>query len=179
MKDNSDTSVSGYGYDVILTEQNGRCYLRIPELNLIVDCPDVTAAHAELDAARRKMVERHAALGLKMPPPRDARLRRDLSERVMPFMFKAAAVALVGLVLVISSAVAINYVLRDPLRHAAQKVSRAAVLQITAGLEDFARRDLTPDREERLRNGLRGAVPLLRPFIEEMQPLFADDRKSR
>ena len=179
MKGNVDTAASSYEYDVILTELDGRCYLRIPELSLIVDGPDVASAYAKLGDARQKLIEHHAALGVTVPPPRDVRVRRQLAEQVMPFMFKAAAIAIVGAMLVMSTAVAIHYVLRDPLRHAAQKASRAAVLQITAGLEDFARRELTPDREERLRNGLRGAVPLLRPFIEELYPLFSDDKVQR
>lgn len=46
--------------------------------------------------------------------------------------------------------------------------------QIIRGLEDMARRDLSGDREERLRAALRGVVPVLKPFVVELRPLFAD-----
>lgn len=170
-----DSTAPTWAYDVILTRRNDRFYARIPELNLVAEGEDAASAHAALDADRQKLVDRHLALGLPVPPPRDVRIRRDFVERILPFLVKAAAVAVVGSFLVIAIAVAINYALRDPLRHAAQKTARAAVAQITAGLEDFARRDLTPDREERLRKALRGAVPVLRPFLEEVQPLFPRD----
>jgi hypothetical protein len=177
MTNGMSAAASNYNYEVILTERDGRFYLRIPELHLIAEGPSVATAHAELEEARGKLFERYATLGIDVPPSRDVRVRSAMREQVMPFALKAAVIGLVGSVLVISAAVAINYALRDPLRHAAQKVGWAAVLQITAGLEDFARRELTPDHEERLRNGLRGVVPILRPFIEELQPLFPDDKR--
>jgi len=179
VKDNIDGASLSHGYDVILTERDGRCYLRIPELNLIVDGPDLASAHAELEEARRQMASRYAAIGQPLPLPRDVHFRQAMRERLTPFMLKAAAVALVGSILMVSAAVVVNYALREPLRHASQKAARSALLQVTAGLEDFARRDLTPDREERLRNGLRGAVPLLRPFIEELYPVFEDGHVAR
>jgi hypothetical protein len=178
MKNDTGLTDSSSGYDIIVTERHGRFYLRIPELNLIADGVDVATAHAALESARRHLKEKYAAVGEALPPPRDVRLRRTMAEQVTPFLLKAMAVALAGAILMISAAATIHYALRDPLRHAAQKAARAAVLQITAGLEDFAQRDLTPDREERLRNGLRGAVPILRPFIEELQPVFKEGRSQ-
>lgn len=176
MKTDTAPTALRYGYEVIVTERHGRFYLRIPELSLIAEGPDIATAHAALDQSRRQLIERHEAIGAAVPAPRDVRLRRTLIEQVAPFALKAALVALVASTLLISSAVTVNYVMRDQLRHASQRMARAALLQITAGLEDFARRDLTPDREERLRNGLRGAVPVLRPFIEELQPVFNETK---
>lgn len=176
MKNDTALNTSGHGYEVIVAERHGCFYLRIPELNLIVEGHDVAGAYTELERARRQQSERYRAIGAALPAPRDTRLRQMLVERIAPFAFKAAIVALVGAALLITSAVAVTYVLREPLRHATQKVARSALHQITTGLEDFARRDLTPDREERLRNGLRGAVPLLRPIIEELQPVFNDGK---
>lgn len=92
----------------MVTERHGRFYLRIPELNLISEGRDFAAAYAELDAARRTLVDRHAAIGAAMPPPRDIAVRRALADRIMPFMLKAAAVAVVGSTLVIACAVAAN-----------------------------------------------------------------------
>mgnify|MGYP006273798627 CR=1 FL=1 len=172
MKNDTVSTVSSHRHEILVTECHGRFYLRIPELNLIVDGPDVASAYTELDLARRRLIERHEAIGATLPAPRDTRLRLMLVERIAPFALKAAVVALVGVALLISSAVTVNYVLREPLRHAAQKTVRTAMLQVTAGLEDFARRDLSPDREERLRAALRGVVPVLRPFIEELYPLL-------
>jgi hypothetical protein len=174
----SATTAHGDSYDIIVTERSGRFYLRISELNLIVDGSDVASAHAALAVARHAQVDRHAALGLPLPLPRDAQVRRELFDRVVPFMLKTAAVAIAGGVLFVCAVVSINYVLREPLRHGAQKVAHAAVEQITAGLEDFARQGLTPEREERLRQALRGAVPLIRPLIEEAAPLFPDGPKQ-
>lgn len=170
-----DSESKIWSYDTIITQRGGRFYARIPELNLIAEGETAASAHEALEADRRRLVERHMALGVPLPLPRDVGLRREWRERVVPFAFKAAIVALAVASVFVTGVVTLNYALREPLRHSAQKAARAATQQITLGLEDFARRDLSPDREERLRAALRGVIPVLRPYFEELKPLFPDD----
>ncbi len=163
-------------YDAVLRFRDGQYFFIISELNLIAqgESPAAAhAAHAALDRALREQLDRHTALGLPVPPPRDLRVRREWRERLLPFAFKTMIVTLALAALIVTATATVNYALREPLRSAAQKTARAALGQIVAGMEDFARRDLSPDREERLREALRGIVPVLRPFIEELYPLLS------
>ncbi len=166
---------SDWNYDVIASQRDGRFYLRIAELNLIVDDSDLLAAHARLERAKCDLFERSATLGIGVPAPRDRSFRRELRAATLPFLVKAAAVALVGATLVIAAGVSIHYALEGSLRSAAQRTGRAAIEQIIRGLDDMGRRDLTPERAERLRAALRAAVPVLKPFVDELRPLFGDD----
>lgn len=164
-----------WNYDIIASQRDGRFYLRIAELNLIVEDADLLGAHVRLERAKREFFERSAALDVAVPPPRDIALRQDLRRATLPFLIKTAAVTLMAAILIVASAVAAHYALEGSLRSAAQRTGRAAIEQVIRGLEDVGRRDLTPERAERLRASLRGAVPVLKPFIDELRPLFAAD----
>lgn len=164
-----------WSYDAVLSSRGGRYYLHVRELSLIAEGSDLSEAHAALEAARRDLFRKAAVLRTPLPLPRDAVERRKLRAEIVPFLIKCAAIAAVGSILIVASGVAINYSLRNDLRNAAQKTSRAAMEQIIRGIEDMGRRDLTADREARLRLALRGAVPVLKPFIEELRPLFSNE----
>jgi hypothetical protein len=165
---------AGWAYDIVLSQRDGRYFLRIPELSLIVEDYDLAAAYAKLETVKQDLFARSAVLGVAVPPPRDVTLKREFWASTLPFFAKAAAVAVVGGILLVSAGVFINYALVESLRTQAQKTGRAAIQQIIHGLEDMARRDLSGEREERLRAALRGVVPILKPFVVELRPLFAD-----
>lgn len=169
---------TGWNYDAVLCQRDGRYFLRIPELSIIVDDYDLATAHARLESAKQDLIAKSAALGVAVPPPRDVRLKREFWASILPFFAKAAAAAIVVGVFLVSAGIFVNYALNDSLRSSAQKTGRAAVQQIIRGLEDMAQRDLTADREERLRTALRGVVPVIKPFVVELRPLFFDEAEA-
>jgi hypothetical protein len=167
-------AASIWAYDVIVTRRADQFFLRVPELQLIVEGADLPTAAKALEESYRSTASRHEAVGASLPVPREMQVRRELLDKSLPFLLKAGAVAVAGVLLICAASIGIRYTLGEPLRHAAQRTAHAAVEQMTLGLEDAARRDLTPERRERLKQALRGIVPLVKPIIQELQPLFDD-----
>jgi hypothetical protein len=161
-------------YTVQVHQRNGRYFLRIRELNLIVEADDVEKGYAEIEHEARALIERHIALGkeAEIPPPEEVADRARLKQTLTPFFIKAAVVALVGGLLVATSHVAVLYALQEGSRQVGLKAGRAAIQNFTSGLERFAERDMPPERQERLRLALRAAVARLQPFAPELAPLF-------
>jgi hypothetical protein len=170
----SMTKQSGPGDEIVVVERGGRYFLRAPELNLIVDDGDLAAGYAKLARARQDTLEKYALLGVE-PSRHRATPPAGLTRSVLSFCVKCAAVAATGSVLIIAGAVAVNYVTKEPLRDAAQKIGRAAVDQVIAGLTKVAHDDIPGDREARLRASLRAVVPVLKPYVQELRPLLIDD----
>lgn len=161
-------------YDVIVRYREGRYFAWISELNLVAEADSAAAAHSALEELKRDLLAKLQKLAVAPPLPGALAERRALRAAIMPFLIKAAAVAAVGSILLVSGGVALNYAVGESLRNATQKTSRAALEQVIRGIEDMGRRDLTAERAERLRAALRGLVPVAKPFIEELRPLFAE-----
>lgn len=110
--------------------------------------------------------------------PSNMRLPAEMSERshlkkaLTPFLIKAAVVALVGAILVGTAHVSILYALQEAPRSMALKAGRSAIKRFVSGLEDFAEKEISPEREARLRGAIRAVVPKLQPYAEELRPLF-------
>lgn len=162
-------------YDVIVKERNDRYYLYIPELNIIVDDVNIAAGYDKLTRAKSDLIEKYAMLGMDAPPNRDQASARRMRTTLLPFFLKCAAVAATGSVLIIAAAIGVNYATKQPLQDAAQRAGRAAIERVVRGLEKVGRDGLSSDREERLRTALRSTVPVLKPFVQELRPLFTDD----
>lgn len=76
---------TGWVYDIVLSQRDRRYFLRIPELNLIVDDYDLTAAYARLETAKQDLFARSATLGIAVSPPRDLTLKREFWASTLPF----------------------------------------------------------------------------------------------
>ena len=98
---------------------------------------------------------------------------------LMPFFIKSATVALVGVILIVAANVSLTYTLREPARKAGLKFGRATVKTFIAGINDFSEKELTPAREEEIRLALRNSIPKLKPYVDELRPLFQDLKSPR
>ncbi|MDP4594465.1 MAG: hypothetical protein NWT00_07905 [Beijerinckiaceae bacterium] len=154
-----------------------RFYVTQTELNLTADDADLTAAYQEIERKKKAMLGHHAAVGSlsSLPLPRNEKLRREL----MPFFIKLSAIALVGVFLFSVASISFSYALRDPLKKMTQRTARAAMSNIADELTAFANDPQSKEREERIRLAIREALPKLKPYVDELRPLFAEPPASR
>ena len=125
----------------------------------------VCAEHAELEEAYRLVRTRTDGT-----PPAPAAASTSL-RTLMPFFIKAVTCALVGAFLLITAAVAFNYALKEPVRHMGQKAARATISTFEKGFAEKLQK-MSPEKQEKIRLALREAVPFLKPYVDELKPLF-------
>ena len=161
-------------YVTLVHEEDGRYFLEIPDLRLVVEGDSLEAAHDRLRTAKRETFERHIRIGRErqIALPEAERRRRELKDTLTPFFIKAAVVALIGVMFVIAANVTVLYAIQETPRHMGQKAGRAALKEFARSFEKAAEQARTPEREMRLRLAIRNAVPKLKPFADELAPLF-------
>jgi len=156
-------------YDIALTRKDGRYILFIAELHLVVQDGDLNEAYRQLESEKRGLFEKHRETGNleSIPLPKHEVQRRELAASLTPFLIKASVVALIVIGLVVGAGVAVTYTLENTTRYMAQNFIRSID------------KSLTPEREQKIRLALRNAVPRLKPFAEELAPLFGcQDQKG-
>ena len=164
-------------YPVEMRKIGTRFYLTQRDLNLTAQDADVAAAFESLEAQKKALFEHNQAIGTltALPLPADVKLRRDLT----PFFIKAATVAVVGVVLFSVASLSFTYALREPLRKMTQRAAKAVVKNVTDEIHEFANDPQSPERELKIRLAIRAAVPKLKPYMDELKPLFVDKPASR
>lgn len=163
-------------YTVHLNRMDGRYFLHIRELNLIVEDDDLTAAYDELERRKRDVIDKFVRLGREreIPQPEEAKTRSETRKALTPFFIKAAVVALVGGLLVATANISIIYTLQTAPRHLAVYANRVFVRNFAREFEKLQERDMTPERQAKIREAIRKAVPILRPYAVELRPLFQE-----
>ncbi|MGJ3259981.1 MAG: hypothetical protein ACFE0S_10295 [Rhodospirillales bacterium] len=164
-------------YPLEVHRVGARFYVTQPELNLTADADNLSDAYDDIERQRKAMFEHHAAVGTlsSLPLPRKVKMRREL----MPFFIKLGAVALVAVLLFSAASISFSYALRDPLRKVTQRTARAAMDNIAAELTEFANDPQSKEREERIRLAIRAALPKLKPYVDELRPLFDEPSAQR
>lgn len=157
-------------YSVELTESDGRYWMEIAELHLLVEGTSAGEAFDKLDAEKRRLFERYVASGkaAKIPMPGAERERRELNRTLKPFLIKASVAAFIGVMLVVAANVSVFYLLETAPKSVAKKAGRAAI----QNLQHFAAEEMTPDKQQKLRLAMRDAVAKLQPYSAELAPLF-------
>ena len=144
----------------------------LPELNLISENPDPATALADLETKRAELFSFYDRVGEPRPLPDRQSSEADMLTSLKPFFVKAVTIALVGTFLLAAGSVSLTYSLREPLRKAGLKTGRAAIASFTKGLENFSKKEITPEKEKKIRLALRASIPKLKPYVEELRPLF-------
>ncbi len=135
----------------------------------LVVAPAVGAAaeHADLNEAYRLVAASGGGPGRDAYPGVSHRNLGDL----MPFFIKSAVIAVVGAFLLAVAAVSFSYSIHGTAKTAGQKAGRAVLSSFTEGLEG-AFKNTTPEREEKIKTALRNAASYLKPYVQELKPLF-------
>ena len=157
-------------YGVELTEADGKVWMEIAELHLLVEGANAGEAFDKLNAEKRRIFESYIAAdkGAKVPLPGAERERRALGGALKPFLIKASVVAFIGVLLVVVANVSVFYLLETAPKSVAKKAGRAAI----QNLQHFAAEEMTPEKQQKLRLAMRDVVAKLQPFSAELAPLF-------
>ncbi len=177
------------GFQAVLSERNGKYYLRIPELSIVVSDTDIRSALDRLAAEKQAIFERAKEAGVldELPRPRQSSWRRAAPPAVGwglgPFLLKMVIVtiAIVGTAL--------------PLARSVKSGIREAVAEATSGLageREFwtslenslyeaadPSHELSPEQMEKLIASLRVMVNRIKPFSDELWPLFDESECGR
>jgi hypothetical protein len=157
-------------YDVSMNEIDGKIWMEIEELKLVVEGPSVEDAYANLNAAKRQLFDHYSHAGKlsKIPLPQADKEAQVFRTTMKPFIAKASIAALIGVLFIVAANVSVFYVLETAPQSVVKKAGRAAL----KNLQYFASKEMTPKKEQKLRIALRGAVARLQPFSNELAPLF-------
>ena len=98
-----------------------------------------------------------------------------LKKTLMPFFIKLGAFALVSMLLISGANITLTYSLQQAPKKIAQKAVKVAMKNFGSTLEKIAKKEFTPDKEEKIRIGIRKLVAALKPFMDEFEPLYKKD----
>lgn len=161
-------------YIVEVEKREGYYFLIIPELSLVVSSEDISTAFEELESAKCVLFEKHRALGrlTDLPGPKKNVERAELKKNLTPFFIKAATVALVGAMLITAANISIIYTLQTSPKKLALYANRVFTKNIAKEFEKIHRNKITPEKEAKIRAAIRSAIPILKPYAQELRPLF-------
>ena len=164
----------GLEYATFLHERENKYFLAVADLNLIAEGSTVEEAHKRLRNMKREFFESHIQFdgGKRIPLPEEMRETSRFRGDLMPFVTKAAIVAVVGGLLVASANISLVYTLESTPKKVAQNAGKYMLRKATKELEKFAEKEITPAKEEKLRVSLRKAVKKLQPLRNELAPLL-------
>lgn len=157
-------------YPVQVVERAGRYFLHQPEFGLVVEDADLAGGYARLAAEKRAATERFFAMGrpdlVPLPVGRDD--GGTLVRAVLPFAAKAGLVGLVLVSLTLAVIAGFDHALRSlPDRLANGLASGAHSLRLLS-------KKISPERRDEVRHDLRTMVTEIKPFLDEVRPLFGD-----
>jgi hypothetical protein len=161
-------------YNVTIHRREDAFLLHLPELSLFAEDGDLTTAHNDLENAKRSLMENYFASGnsAKIPLPTQIAEMQILKKSLTPFFIKLGSFALIGVLLISAANISLTYSLQQAPKAIAQKAAKAALKNFGATLEEVARREFTPEKEERIRLGIRKLVAALKPYMDEFKPLY-------
>ena len=164
-------------YSVTIHRRKNGFLLHLPDLHLFNENESLMVAHDNLELAKRKLIESFFAIGNseKIPLPKHIAEKQDLKKSLTPFFIKLGAFALIGVLLISAANISLTYSLQQAPQIIAQKAGKAAITNFGTTLEKVVKREFTPEKEERIRLGLRKLVAALKPFMNEFEPLYQKD----
>ena len=160
---------------IVEAEKREGCYfLIIPELSLVVSSKDISIAFEELERAKCDLFEKYRVLGRlsDLPGPKKIVARAEIKKNLTPFFIKAATVALLGAMLIAAANISIIYTLQTSPRKLALYANRVFTKNFTEEFNKIHRKEMTPEKEAKIRAAIRSAIPILKPYAQELRPLF-------
>ncbi len=160
-------------FDISVSKVGNEYTLRIAELHLIETGLDLEAAYKSIESRKHDLFAAYEKAG-RLDDLSVSHQASDRDNRLRVFAVKSGLVALVGVIVVSAAAFSFSYAVRESTRKAGLKLGRSAIKQVERGLKDAAKKELTPERKEKIRVLVSDAVPHLKPYVRELRPLFAE-----
>ena len=161
-------------YNISMHRYNDEFLLHLPELHLFAQNKDLKVAYLDLEQAKRNLFEDYIKAGKSgnIPMPREFEEKEELKKSLIPFFIKLGAFALVCVLVVSAANISLTYALQQAPKKIAQKAARGALQNFGATLEKIAKQEFTPEKEQNIRQGIRKIVIVLKPFMNELEPLL-------
>ena len=165
---------NGLKYDITIHRNRDGFLLHIAELHLFAQNPDLQSAYAELETEKEKLFRSYFDSGKQdqIPLPTQTVKNKLLQDTLTPYFIKLGAFALVGVLLISAANISLTYSLQHAPKRIAQKAAQAVLKDFGSTLEKVVKREFTPDKEARIREGLQKFVAALEPFMDEFEPLY-------
>lgn len=158
-------------YDTRIMRKGGAYYLYAPELQIIVKAKTLNSANTQFERQKRALLEKYFEVGHqdRIPLPVAERARRErFWTQMAPFLLKTAIVSFVAVFLVVAATVSFTHTLE----RAPDMLGQSLYKKFTDGIENAAKREMTPERAAKLHADMREAVSKLKPFTDDLAPLF-------
>jgi hypothetical protein len=158
-------------YDTRIVRKGGAYYLYAPELQIIAKANSLNSAHTQFERQKRALLERYFEMGHqdRIPLPVAERAKRErFWAQMAPFLLKTAIVSFVAVFLVVAAAVSFTHTLG----RGADTIGQSLYKKFTDEIRNAAKREITPEKAAKLHADIRGAVSYLKPFTDDLAPLF-------
>ena len=161
-------------YTTQLTQRGAASYVYAPDLNLVAEGADPSEAYEEFLKQKQSHFKRVIEMGqaASIPLPRSLDERESLRRSLTPFLIKAAVIALIGVMLIIAANVSLTYTITESPKHMAQVAGRYMVRKFATEFARLAPENLSPERERKIREAVRAAVPTLKSLSGALSPLW-------
>ena len=163
-------------YNVHITKKGEQFYLYIPELPIVVQDTDLTRGHARLEEAKDSLLKQYHELGREhaIPLPAETIEGHRLVKAMLPFVLKVAVVCLAVVLMIVTINVSVIYILQE----GSEAVVKSAGRKVNRTFLNLADKGLNPETAARYHRDLRAIVRILKPFAEDLRPLFAWDSQA-
>lgn len=166
-------------YQIIVRKNRKGFFLIVPKLNLIAKGDDIQSAYQNLENEKRNLFKKYIEIGAKdqMPLP--------LKHSPILFFTKMAIIVLSIVILMNLAVVGAKYTymlarrqVEKELRYFGGNIKNKITIDAVKNLAQRLQ-DTSPESRQELLANLRIIVNELKPFIDELRPLFPKDAEGR
>jgi|LWDU01.1.fsa_nt_gi hypothetical protein len=172
--------------DIILTIKDEKFYLRLQNLELLVKGDDFNSAYHELIQKKNARLTIMKELNLNIPPSRLKGVSNPLFSKQFFFKMVVATVSFLSIIgftkITLDEAVesGLNQ-FRSIVQLAPDHLNRLKNINPIHILENALHKEavknpIEPERQEKIIKDLRVVVHRLKPFLEEIRPLFKSEK---
>jgi len=176
-------------YDIVVRRYEGKTYAIIDELSLIASGETVQDAVDNVSKQRDELIEKYKesdALGRLAMPRDQARVENhaiSMSSMVRTTAYKTFAVVLVLSFLALPVGWAASRIMATIVADIKTEVRtiispRQTIREIAELIETLSNQQIDPAREEEIKGNLRNLVSRLKPYTNELAPLFSGQEKN-
>lgn len=156
-------------YQVTIWQRGGKYYGQIKELGILANAADLQSLWQTLESEVAAMRTRFAEAGIphEMPPPL-GKQQSAIDPEFPRFLVRLAAITTAALLFMIVASQQLRTAGKDVAQTFRQEIGISLRLnRIVASLENKS-----PEKREELHRNLRTLAQELRPYLDDLQPLF-------
>jgi hypothetical protein len=169
-------------YEAVLSIKDGKYYFYVNELQLIASGETLDSAYHQLNLRKDERIREFEEAGFleKLPPPAQNPSTLGVSVKRKEtgiFVLKSLTVGFMFVVLIIFSGNTLKNILStlpQKIKSGLKQLPRQAFRELDYELQNMSEQKISIEKQEKIRKNLRIVVQQLRPFADEIKPLFFD-----